>query len=475
MACCPTAYCKKPPLFALFTLLGAGLLFPWNALISSFDFFYLLYGPTSSIAFEMGTAYTWTLLLATLGLQLPESNPSQYFHKAFVGFLMMSAVLLFFAFSSDPSYNTSIFLAIITGVGDGLVQTAIYPLAASIHPNLSSALLFGQGVAGILVSLIKVTCKLSFPKTDEGTYLESRVYFFIGSLLIAVCLGALTIVRARGYIKSPRNSRASSLELTSVVTAEVTPSSLQRPNADDNDDDDDDNDDDPQALPTQPPSSLPPSPPLSVLNSLSPLLSLYTSLLSHTRVPTLLIFITFTITLSLYPGVTSQIPAPNPSLGHEGWFPVLLALTFNVGDWVGRAALSYLLVHPSSTLAALLLPMPNTHTSLDNDHDASKDSAITALYSLSNVPPLVALATARLLFYALFPLLSSEIITSPALIFFIMFLFSASNGFVVAVGFVVGPQMVEGEEAKERVNGVLLISLFTGLAIGASLGQAFSR
>ena len=48
----PFCQSHRPPQFLLFTLLGCGILFPWNALLSSLDYFLLLF-PGTAIAFDM--------------------------------------------------------------------------------------------------------------------------------------------------------------------------------------------------------------------------------------------------------------------------------------------------------------------------------------------------------------------------------------------------------------------------------------
>ena len=343
----------------------------------------------------------------------------------------MSVVLVLLSLLSSPSYSLVLALTTLVGVGDALVQASLFPLAAAISPTLSASLLLGQGLAGLLVSFLKVTCKLSFKPTNAGTYAESRLYFGLGALLIVACLATLRHIQRRGLVKPL------------VISIEMSS----------------------------------PGKTLSPRATLASLVSLYKTILLHTALPTGVLFLTFLITLSLFPGITSQIPPP-PNLP-PSWFPVLISVTFNVGDWFGRGIVSYLLSTPTSLLSRLLLPTVSQHHPLPSSDSPPPvplpaAAAITALNVLLNTRFLTILSLLRLAFIPLFLLLVNGAITSPTLVYLTTFLFAVTNGVLVTLSFVIGPQMIAGVEGKERVNGVLLMALVAGLATGSSVGAGLA-
>lgn len=165
--------------------------------------------------------------------------------------------------------------------------------------------------------------------------------------------------------------------------------------------------------------------------------------------PVLSCFITFFITLSLFPGVvleTKSSPEHRPSLGD--WIAVFLVTAFNLGDLVGRllsgietfGILRRLRGRPGNLNCMIWYP---THF--------------------------------RWIFY---PLIFLCVLPEPeeswigpdiakcALVFFL----GLSNGYLTAVDYIAGAELVEGEESRVVAANLVLLFQLAGLMIGAFVG-----
>jgi hypothetical protein len=85
-------------------------------------------------------------------------------------------------------------LSTIVGVGEALVQSGVWPLAASIHPRCTAAAGFGAGVAGLFVGLLRLVTKAGFPETEQGWRASSSFYFGIATFVIGTCAVALYVI-----------------------------------------------------------------------------------------------------------------------------------------------------------------------------------------------------------------------------------------------------------------------------------------
>jgi equilibrative nucleoside transporter 1/2/3 len=283
--------------------------------------------------------------------------------------------------------------------------------------------MLGNGTSGVLVSVLKILCKAAFPQNDEGTRMESRVYFGVGAALLCGCLWAISRVRRMGYIgRGGGGALVEEIERAEIELASLTVGGVPSDSAPKQQDDD---------------------------TSMAALFRTYRSLLSLALLPTLTVFLTFVLTLSLYPGVTSLFPA---TFGENGWFAVTLAAAFNVGDWGGRGAAS-LLVSRGGRVAEWVLP------------------AVGRGGELRNFGKVAGLGAVRLAFYALFAMAARGAIRDSLGVMLLVFVMAGTSGFVVTTCMVVGPMMVDDAEKKERVNSLLLVALFLGLAVGVTLGD----
>lgn len=148
---------------------------------------------------------------------------SQSARFAYVGMFC----ILFFAVKVIPAYIISFIIIIImpifnftnvTGTA-GLVvtlvclvfagfcvstiQTATFVLAGHLPPKYMQATYAGNGLAGLIVALVRVVTKLTIERDGsvESMKLSSTIYFFIAAAWILLCIGLYVILVRLPFVK----------------------------------------------------------------------------------------------------------------------------------------------------------------------------------------------------------------------------------------------------------------------------------
>ncbi|XP_064623918.1 equilibrative nucleoside transporter 1-like [Lineus longissimus] len=162
------------------------------------------------------------------------------------------------------------------------------------------------------------------------------------------------------------------------------------------------------------------------------------------------VFLTFAVTLSLYPAILSAINAKEKGSGNawtDTFFsPVVCFLIFNVGDLVGRVAAGWVRIPRDGK--GLTLPLLSIIR-----------IAFIPLFMLCNVQPRTNL-----------PVIFEEDYYP---IIFMVF-FSTTNGYVGTLGMMYGPSQVLAEDA-EAAGSMMSFFLALGLCIGSLLSMAMNK
>ena len=414
------------PPFPLFTLLGLGILLPWNVLLTSFPHF-LLYLP-SSAPFWVSNGYTGALFLALLGVSFRRCFGD--FEMAVGGYLMMGLPLLICALA-DPSLALLIPLSILVGAGDGLVQASLFRLA-SAKPGgaLVAAVMLGNGASGLFVTTLKVLCMVAV----EGEGAQAKVYFAIGAVMIVGCVAAAEQARRQGEFRPDAGGRGGGegddIELMRLNRGDSDPVSPDKGggmggtkvidlDVSDSTDPGPEDQEDTQTYPAV------------IRQTIQPLLS---------------VFLTFLLTLSCFPGLTTLISSQPFGAGRE-WYDTVIVLFFNLGDVAGRGSIGFLVRSHlrGKRWPKLLLP------------EKGEEVKGKLLF-----PVLL-----RFGFVVVFPLLVKRP-QPPLVVFLLVFSLALTNGYAASLAMVTAPKMVEG--GKERVVNVMLLGLFAGLAVGSAVG-----
>jgi len=180
-----------------FLVLGAGLEFPYQTLISAVDFFRENYGSVMiyNVSFAFDPAALATILLLLAGLDSWLGPPHGRVISIFaLEALLLVAVCLLPSIGTQLATSATLALVALVGIGTGLQHFSIFGFAARISPGCVEMLTAGTTLCGVLVCVLRVATKLL---AVQGS-LASMLYFGAG------CAWCLLCSAVQGQVVGPR-------------------------------------------------------------------------------------------------------------------------------------------------------------------------------------------------------------------------------------------------------------------------------
>ncbi|KAL0208037.1 hypothetical protein P9112_010624 [Eukaryota sp. TZLM1-RC] len=378
---------KDTFIYITFILLGCCLLSPFNAFVSVVDYWKFLEHPeliSSVPAWYQRSNLSFMLLMVFISKKVPRNFTIVFGFFMYFICLCSIPILNILNISDSLEANLIVTSAFVAGIFNGILSALVFSLAISISSRMSQGVMVGNGYAGLVAGALRVITKFFMP-TD---FVKSAfLFFFTEGILSFLCVIFFLIM-----IKLPRFK-----QLTDSADSEDK---------------------------------------LLVVEEQKPLQdsSLLTCLRTISR-DGILVFLTFTITLMLFPGLTGKITSKEGPFVDDftGWYEVLLSNMFMIGDFIGRSLPAYL--------------------------------------PCKNVPLYVTLALSRVVFIPLFAFcaLTPPIIGTWYLPFVIMFFFSATNGYTSTTAMMIGSDTADRSTSHTGVCGTLLTAFLNfGLFAGSS-------
>jgi hypothetical protein len=342
----------------MFLIMGIGLLFPWNAILQATDFF-LYQFPCSAIEFDLSVGYMSSVLITMIFALIIMQYAKQFTAVARValGFVFMMASLVIYAAAGQAiTYEPAVWTTVLSGIGDGLAQTGLYGMSSTLPPRYTTATMIGNGVSGVVVTVLRIATKQSFPSGIEGLMSSTIMYFSVATVFVVFCITCVATIECVPIVKYFRTRNLYELnERTAVEKKKTAAKAKAKATAEAQD-----------SYSTVAAGS-PASKQQPVKNKYGVVprnqskaakakfaaqaatenkvvvvqkrpgfrfLTVLMRMKSHAG----LVFTTFLLTLGVYPGLVLEISPSNSTelLQESGWFPVLIIGTFNVGDLIGR-------------------------------------------------------------------------------------------------------------------------------------------
>jgi len=274
---------EEKAVYNLLLLLGAGLLFPWNAWIGAADYFedqYKSYYPQFSfpVAYNLiSVPILWYLAKA----RSSSSHLDYGFHIVlwyFVGgCVLMSVPLLTLAegeISAGVRFGITAFGVFVTGIGTSMLYGCLFAFFAPMDRLYTQALMSGMGVAGLIVGGLRIITKASV----DNLKTSATIYFLISALVMFSCILGFKYVTRTKIVKNRKS-----------VHPHMTASAIRY-----------------EAW----------------------------EVMQHIKWLGGMVFFNFFITLSVFPGLVTKIDSTE---GINSWFAVTIVALFQVGDAIGRA------------------------------------------------------------------------------------------------------------------------------------------
>ncbi len=196
--------------------LGVGNLFPWNAFITASTYYAMRFcGTAIEDSFENYFSITYTLS-QTIGLGLAImyqdrlslkqkiSNPLMLYS---VIFGVTSALVLITSMDPYILFVLTLVSAFLSGIVGAVLSGGLFGLGAMLPPAYTGAIMSGQGLAGLIVSLSAVltqyaggdtsSCSDDDQVTDDGSCEQSisysaLAYFLIATFVLLSCVLAFS-------------------------------------------------------------------------------------------------------------------------------------------------------------------------------------------------------------------------------------------------------------------------------------------
>ncbi|KAJ6237318.1 equilibrative nucleoside transporter 1 [Anaeramoeba flamelloides] len=335
---------KKNLVFLFFICLGLSHMLGYNCFVTAYDYFKPnLESVSKNFEFWFNTIFNCTTVLALLfDLMISTivkkrrkkagknqtTKKLRFTSRIIVGFIiyivsMATPPIIIEYFPPKLAFALILIEVTLVGCSTGIVQGGIFGFASLFEPKYTTALMIGQGVAGALISYLRVITKISTKQTPSGIRTSAISYFETSSAIVLfVIFGYYVLLRAKFtkyYINKYYTSHykeAHNLEINKE------PSSEREEGISSNYD----NDEDKYLLHDD-----------SIDNEAVEKEVKILPLLKKTFPYGISVFTVFTITLAIFPSVIVEIPSNSNYLNKTGWFAVILITLFNTGDLIGRS------------------------------------------------------------------------------------------------------------------------------------------
>jgi len=367
---------------------GIAFLAPYNAIIGALDYFQSLYG--NSIMYLLAVPLTLPSIIFLLwstfyGLCLPPLVLILFGY----GLLCLSLIL----FCVCPvSLVGCLLIALLCGFGTAMTQGSLFSVVMKYESRLNAFFNLGIATSGFFICVLRLITKILV----NNLLLSAYIYFAVAIFLVIIS----SWLFIQWQEKNPYVGDLSeviplkSKEQANVTTVNSIP------------------DEEEQFIPD-----------MSVGQIMKTII-----------VPISSVFLTFCITLSLFPGVCSEFVS-NLDVLQNGWFAIIQITLFGFGDLLSRFCLT------------------------------------RSWFPKLKKTQLLILSIVRLAFLPWFIfMIHPKLLISDVWAYVGVILLSFSNGYVGTLSMMLAPGLVQTDEQKSRVGIIMSFWLTFGLVCGSWLG-----
>ena len=187
---------KKKEVETSFLLLGLGSLLPWNAILSQLDFFMfyqkdhhpeIVFG---NINFFINLTLQFILLTTK---RMFSYKTLFYFSLCGYMFSLISLPISAIYFSSDLGFKISCIVIFINGFSNAVISNSMFGLVSFFSLENVIAVGTGQGISGILMTLIRYAILL-FIDEKKGLNIGAYLFFGISAFIILIVLRQIMVL-----------------------------------------------------------------------------------------------------------------------------------------------------------------------------------------------------------------------------------------------------------------------------------------
>ncbi|XP_014248396.1 equilibrative nucleoside transporter 4 [Cimex lectularius] len=452
-------------------LAGVGFLLPYNSFIIAVDYFQMQY-PGTTIVFDMSLVYIGMAFFAVLANNLLVEALSLNTRITF-GYIVSFFTLMFVAIfeiclgniAQSKSYTANLIAVAVVSVGCTVQQSSFYGYTSMLPSRYTQAVMAGESAAGLMVSMNRMITKMIFENQRSNTLM----FFLMSMFIVGLCYAIHHVIRQTDFVQfyltlckeakkitleptedaglmdlgDPAEGKGSQYGVLKLQTQSPLDTSTQGHFSFAN----------PVYEPTAPQGTTTYKVEDVVVSMSGDTAATYrrpSSRISWSSIrragkmrvevirniwPSMTaIFVTYLVTLSLYPGIESEII----SCKFASWMPVILMAVFNASDLIGKMSASLL-------------------------YDVSRFRLVVlSVLRVVLIPALLLCA---------WPRIKPFFLAEGYSIFFSIIL-GLSNGILGSVPMIQAPSRVS-EQHRELAGNIMTLSYNFGLTSGSIIAYAF--
>lgn len=190
----------------IFLLWGIGVVLPWNAVSTCFDFFSAEmpgYQPAFIYPFAVNILNaTMQFVICIYGPSMPDRLKVQ------IAFFMQAVVLILLPFVThyieDPGtkFYACFALLLVFGGFNGMSQGQVFGLGGLLPQKYLGLIMLGNGICGVGLNLIRILCVVMLPGND--LYRQSLIFFILSAVIIFICTWAYSVLNRNQFYKHHR-------------------------------------------------------------------------------------------------------------------------------------------------------------------------------------------------------------------------------------------------------------------------------
>jgi equilibrative nucleoside transporter 1/2/3 len=308
--------------------------------------------------------------------------------------ILISVPIMGFAnVTPNVGFPITLSMLVVLALSGSLLQGGVFGLAGIFPPNYMQAVMMGNGFAGLTVSLIRILTKATIEaegSTDKTILISSSIYFFVSAGVIILCIiSYLILLRSpfvRYYLKKSTQPAANDIvQYDDYNNIQAEPQTV------------------------------------SVWQVFKKIWLMAFG-----------VFMVFTVTLAIFPGLVVTIPTMFPTSKWAEWFPVILVFFFQLFDTVGRTLPRWIIAFNQRTVIVPILLRV----------------VFLILFLLCLKP--------RLILHDAFPLI-------------FMALMAFTNGYLSSLVMMFAPSNVK-EHEKQTAGTMMTFFLLLGICAGSNIG-----
>jgi equilibrative nucleoside transporter 1/2/3 len=212
----------------IFLLWGIGILLPWNAVLTCFDFFsdeMPGYKPAFVYPFAVnGLNSFFQFLIVLQGHKVSDRVKVQMTFFCLGILIVILPLLTHFLSTPEVKFYGTFTLLLVFGMFNGVVQGQVFGLGGILPPKYMGAIMFGIGLSGILMNVLRLIFVITLP--DSTLYFQSLIFFIISGVILLACSVCYSILMKNEFyryfkdLKKNKDQRFVDLRVTETMYTE---------------------------------------------------------------------------------------------------------------------------------------------------------------------------------------------------------------------------------------------------------------